>query len=307
MAIVAFTFPIDHPVRPTLVGISDWGRMEIVKLESGAVVERVAFPRGCGATRAVHQPGGAGLLFMGVLRSLRGGDRLVLYDRSGEVVATHRADDYITGTAAGDVDADGKTEFYVSAASKIVKLNADGKVMASRELKRTVTVIGTCPRVGKRPSGLSVLLGSRTILLLDGGLRAVHRARASRPLAEVKECDWPTPGHILAYAGASIFVLDLDGKVVLRHRMGWPKLHVLFGAEAVAVKLRRKRKPYLAVIGQLRASANRSILCIIGPDGRLVHRETIRDSSGLLAVPESSGAQSLLAPDGFEVYKYTAQ
>jgi hypothetical protein len=101
-------------------------------------------------------------------------------------------------------------------------------------------------------------------------------------------------------------VLDLDGKVILRHRLqedilqSFVHLLEIMDIRGTAVRFRSNEKPYLAVIAKHRAALKKSTLSIFSSEGKIIYQEMLRSSTGISALPNPDGSESLLVGDGAE-------
>lgn len=230
-----------------------------------------------------------------------------ILDQYGKAVWFYKPDDTfsINDAATGDLNRDGELEFYVATDEGLHQLNYAGeKIWEKGESAWRVKVLD----LGKNEMPLVVTRLSYKNLLqfrdYEGNL--IREIKPEVKIRDLELCDWPSPGHFLTRGGNTIYILDSNGKVVFKHKLGnFFDLTEIFEIRGVSVKLFKDQKDYFAVVLRLRAGSDRSILCIFSPDGRLVYREVLHCTTGITAIQLSSKSETLLVGDGpGKVYSY---
>jgi hypothetical protein len=206
---------------------------------------------------------------------------------------------------SGDLDRDGKLEFYIADYDGVHRLDESGREIWKKG-ERWEEEIGTCMFIDeKRPS--VVTKGSDgNIRFRDSAGDSIKEVAPESVIYGLEIIKWPEDYRILARTDYDIIVLNFDGKVLLRHKLqediwqSFVHLIEIMDIRGTAVRFRLNERPYLAVVAKHRAAIKRSTLSIFSPEGELIYKEMLHSSTGISALPTSDGSESLLIGDGEE-------
>jgi len=223
-------------------------------------------------------------------------------DQSGKALWSYSSSDG-GGFAVCDADGDGKPEFYVASDHGLVRLDDNGH--------RVWGTSGSFYEVAAVPSGVGKELivtrdsnYSLSFWNADGSAaKGGKRVTPADHFCNIRTCNWPAEGHILGCTGGWILVIDHEGNRVLSAPL---TEHAIFEMNGTPVQFDPHKKPYLAVVGRLRAETGLSVLGVFSPEGELVYREVVNITTGIAALPiPRTGREALLVGDGpGKVYKY---
>jgi len=211
----------------------------------------------------------------------------------------------VYGMDAGDIDQDGRMDFFVATYSGLYKLNDEGKKMWQKD--GWVTDVKIFNTEKSKVSQIVTLSYNDHIQFRNNEGKIMREIKPAVAMLGMQFVQWPDKWRIVTSSGDiffffSICVLDLDGEIFLRDRI-WYSIYEL---RATTIKFYEDQEPYLAVLGRLSAPFHRSILCIYSPDKKVFYKEIIGKTTGLLAKKSpSSKCETLLVGDGpGKVYEY---
>lgn len=239
---------------------------------------------------------------------LRNGvDPVGIMDQNGNVVWFYqpKTDLFISNMAAGDLDRDGLTEFYVATSEGLHKLDHTGKEREQWAKELWIHDVESFVLTEGNTRMLVTTDDQKRVRCYDyqGKLIREIKPRLKAQLYDIERCNWPTPNHILTFADKSLFVIDLDGNVVLKHKLPL----FIMNIRGTAVRFNDNQEPWLAVIARGKTYSYRSMLCIFSPKGELAYEELVTMTTGIMAMPldSSSRREVLLVGDGQgAVYEY---
>ena len=272
----------------TKIGIFNQFGMHIVDGERRTLIKKVKFDWSPGITR----PEVVDLRDDGSFKIMvRGGGYtdVGLMNDEGKVLWRDWLAPY--DMAAGDVDGNGVLEFYTSDSKGLQKVNFNGKKVwrVNYPLLYNVMVYES----GKDEDASIVTCSHKYRFQFWNVKGELLRdiQPAVKDASDIMPCQWPSPGHILARGHRAIYVLDSDGKVILKHSL-WRSIYKIRGT---SVRFSEKEEPYLAVLAGYSSTTGLSMLCIFSPEGRLVYKELLEGTTGLLAFqPKDSKSEVLL-------------
>lgn len=119
----------------------------------------------------------------------------------------------------------------------------------------------------------------------------------------VTSVSWPRRGSLLIGAGASVAILDLNGKEVLRHVIENTSFRPYHGPDGVALRLRAEGPPYLAVMSHGSSGHARSVLLVFDPSGKLVWQEEVKKLTSILAI-QAGSIERLLVGGSEGLFEY---
>jgi hypothetical protein len=238
---------------------------------------------------------------------IRGGafDDVGLVNTFGEYIWQYKREPgtspHLTG---GKFGGNGETEFYIAYSDGVHKLDYSG-----REIWRTEDSIGEVNiQIYKTSADRPPIIVTR-----DSRERIKYWNTDGKLLREVipkvesyglEIIHWPDDYHILAIGEYEIIAMDLDGRVVFRHKLVGDLfpffVHLLevMDIRGVPIKLDAHKHPYLAIIAKHRAALKKSTLSIFSPEGNLIYQEMLNSSTGIATLDNPDGSQSLLVGDG---------
>jgi hypothetical protein len=239
---------------------------------------------------------------------LRGGGfgEVGLVDTYGDFIWKYK---HIDGASphmtAGDLDKDGQLYFYVADLDGLCKLDYSGKqIWRSDKMfwERDIQIYNPAPP----QTPLIFTRGD------DGNIRFWNKA--GRLVKEVTPeikiygleiLSWPDKNHVLTNTINEIIVMGLDGRTVLRYKLGknffdfYYEMKIL-DIRGVPVRFEPQNKPHLAVITDFSFPKNRAMLSIFSPEGELVYQEMLYSTRGINVIDNPDGSESLLVGDGAE-------
>jgi len=224
-----------------------------------------------------------------------------LLDKDGKILWIYRPDPDLPpfSMTAGDINHDGEYEFYVATDEGLEQLNHSGqKVWKKGDWVYDVAVYDAG---SKEDSFVITILHNGDIKFRDYKGNLLREMKSRIKAHDIELCSWPTPGHILIRNGRSFYILDFNGKIIFRYKLGFFSIpSEIFGIRGTAVKLFKDKKSYLAVVVKFRSSSGLSMLLVFSPEGKLVYKEMIKVTTGLVAIesPYPDGEEVLLVGDG---------
>lgn len=303
------------------VGIFGCKSLHIVDSESGILKSKVRFKRYVERPAIVDAKGDGRFTMMvwgSRFKDFKGESRDVsLLDQDENIVwaSILRYSGHAWRMAAGDLDRNGELEFYVATTKGLLKFNRSGKKIWQRGgWMSDVEVLD--PGKDKEPLVITLfkprqefLPTYRRIQFWDYRGNLIRDVKPEVRIRDVKPCQWPTPWHILTRDEYNIYILNLDGKVVFRHKLnGYTRVgpSVILGIRGTTVRFSIDQEPYLAVLARFRATSNRSMLCLFSPNGELVYKELLPHTSGFAAIklPSSKGELLLVGDCWGRVWSY---
>lgn len=211
----------------------------------------------------------------------------------------------VYGMDAGDIDRDGRMDFFIAAYSGLYKLNDEGtKIWQKDGWVTDVKIFNT----GKsNVSQIVTLSNNDRIQFRNNEGEMIREIKPAVAMLGMEFVQWPDKFRIVTSSGDILFffsicVLDLDGEIFFKDRI----YYSIYELRATTIKFYEDQEPYLAVLGRLSATFHRSILCIYSPDGKVFYKEIIGKTTGLLAKKSpQSKCETLLVGDGpGKVYEY---
>ncbi len=283
------------------VGIFGQKDMHVVHGETGILKRRVEFDWPSGVLRPEVISGRRNGEFEIMVRGGGFGD-VGLIDQDGKCLWTYRPGDKLppNDMAAGDLDRNGETEFYVAERDGLHKLSQKGE-----KIWRVGDWINHVEVHDSNKSGSPTVLAvpfRGPLQFWDTQGQLVRELKPDMDVNNIAVCQWPSQGNILVSSDSTFYVLDGNGKIVLRHSL---KRHI-YRIKGTVVSFSDNQLSYFAVLAKHSSSVGRSTLCIFSSDGTLIYKELLAVTTGLLAfTPESSRNQVLFVGDGpGKVYKY---
>ncbi|MHC4418404.1 MAG: hypothetical protein ACYSU6_07430 [Planctomycetota bacterium] len=144
-------------------------------------------------------------------------------------------------------------------------------------------------------------------------IKRVQRKHPTIELGRIVDCNWPGPNHILAkYSDNSVrrrgfCIVDREYNVILRH----PLKGQIFFLKGIPVRFSEDKAPYLAVLADYGSQNREAVLCIFSPDMKLVYKELLHKTRGILATRSKSSKNQMLLVGDYDydkwqgiVYKY---
>lgn len=187
---------------------------------------------------------------------------------------------------AGDLDRDGRTEFYVAAKDGLYRFNEAGVQDWKTDEEVQYWHVETSALVGQEQPEVfayGYARGQGFIERRDPAGRALGRF-FPKSSARFRIIRWPGNVEsigILTRTGSMVFILDTTGQIRFTYRIpGFGRGH---GIEGTLIRFHDDRDPYLAVLTGTTARWRRSLLSIFSLDGELMYQEVLGATNALLA------------------------
>lgn len=190
-----------------------------------------------------------------------------------------------------DLDADGRTEFYVATGDALVRLDGGG-----REVWRTPAVLhgllDTVPRGSGVPPWIVGASDGQTVTIWNDaghvlGTVALDGGRA------IGAIEWPAPRGVLVAGDDGLRVVGLEGRTA----WSWAVADMTVTGAAV-VRFDPGGPPYLAVTAAADRDTGRARLQIVTPDKRVVYDEVLASIPQLLTARTADGRIALFVNAG---------
>lgn len=233
-----------------------------------------------------------------------------LVNEKGEFIWKYKQVGTSPEMASGDLDRDGKLEFYVTDFDGLRKLDYSGKkIWRTGDHLWELDIQIYDPARDKTP--LIVTSGvDEKIRFWDNEGKLVREITPERKIYNLEIIKWIEGYNILTNDGGNcILVMNFDGKTVYQYcyKKEWhTKIPILrssyeiFEIRGAPVKLDVNKKAYLAVITDFRSYVSKTMLNIFSPEGQLVYQELLNSTRGMATVENADGSESLLLGDGAE-------
>jgi|GEM_PF-3836739 len=224
-----------------------------------------------------------------------------LKDLSGNQYWTFNPDPEISikTMAFGDVDKDGKVEFYVSSSNGIYRLDLNGNQVWRRgNWAYDVKVLKK--KIKEKAQIVSVGFDGRNLQFWDCDGDLIHTVKLKIRVYSLETVIWEKSESFIVHSGRSIYLLSNTGEIIFKHSLE----NEIFLTRAKIIG--SKQSFYLAVIAKFRSSSGLAMLCIFDNSGEIFYKELINTTSALQSV--GPNREVLLVGNGpGVVYKYTVR
>jgi hypothetical protein len=241
---------------------------------------------------------------LNVLHAGGGYSKVGLLDLNGNTLWQFQPDEKLPPNKmiAVDLDGNGEKEFYATGHTGVYRLDAKGTVVW-KSTGRGGNYLVSIPAYDKYPAMIAsdTPMGKISMWTFTGELIKEIKPTAGTYMLQVVK--W---GEKYCFAvgqtsreGSGVFLMDLDGNVVFKQRIGEH-----FGVNGImAVRFEAKANPCLVVVGGGGGGVHLTELNIFTYEGQLVYRE-LREPYSLAVVPdEKSGVDSLMGGKPFVKYQ----
>lgn len=197
----------------------------------------------------------------------------------------------------GDLYKDGITEFYVGNHDGVHSLDMNGKM-----IKKTWPLWIHDVEIGKYNSDDVVIGLSRNVFYFwDYKGNLIKKFDLKVNFSHFVIINWPTKHNILTSNGNDIYLVDMEGNIILKKKVD----HKIYDINGTAVYFNESSMPYLAIVANYSSSYNKSLLCVFSPDGKMIYKEVIGSTQAILAVDRKYGKSQYLLVGGFpKIKKY---
>jgi hypothetical protein len=225
-----------------------------------------------------------------------GFSRTLLQDLNGVELWEYRPNPRLPPDALrpGDLDRDGRVEFYGSTNDHVARLDSDGREVWRRPTT-LATLLATMPREGDTPAWVVAVEHGRKLLIWDAdGRQLIDRAVTAEdtPLSVADTF----AGRSLIHGGQSARAFDLEGKPLFEVALGDFTLSYALGVRFAPVGA-----PHLALVGSTDRDTSRHRLLIVDPDRRAVYDEIFERYPRVLAARRADGSDALFVDDAHGV------
>jgi len=248
----------------------------------------------------------------GKMHIVAGGDGFSdvgLMDEEGKLIWKYRPDpDDLApyDMVAGDLNNDGSPEFYAGTYDGLHILDKDGKITKKVDLPGQIYGVEICT-YNNKPSIIcrSSFQSEYKLRFWDFNGNLLKTVDNKKEVSELSIVNWPGGEHILADNGSKIYILDLNGNIILKKNIGVK----IYGLSGTAVYFQENKKPYLAVVVKYRSRYRRSSLYIFSPEGELIYQEVLYTTTAITAIKDQETNREYLlvgggsSPDGRIIIK----
>lgn len=273
--------------------LASFGTSEVLFLDSttGATKERIRFEKPWPGRPWHVFPNWEGPGYRYVLR-----EPLRLVDNSRGVLWSYPANlsIEIPMILAGDLDANGRPEFYVQRFDALVQLDEHGK--ESWRVPRQYGVYRSAAICQRGPGGVPCIVSlldpcngySSALEFRDGTgallMQTILPTYVSLPWA-FAVVRWPTEECILTAYGREYSAWTLKGALVFSESLPPLRRLNIVDLEAAVVRHDSTGQPLLAIMLGFPFSSRCSMLLVHDPTGRVIYEEVVPRDSGLLKLP----------------------
>lgn len=225
-----------------------------------------------------------------------------LVNTDGNFIWKYKKIGVTTEMINGDLDNDGKPEFYVTDVDGLKRLDEYGKQIwkVSGGWQHKISIYE--PTSTHIPL-IATLGDDNKIRFWDNTGKLVREIFPERHIHTFELVKWLDNFYIISEESPYILIMDLDGKVIF---FGKQEVNARINdIRAVSVRLDIKAKPYLAVLSNFQSSIGKAMLSVFSPEGEIMYQELLNSTTGLAILPEDDESESLLVGDGSNiVWKY---
>jgi hypothetical protein len=212
----------------------------------------------------------------------------------------------------GDLDQDGKLEFYVADVTGLHRLDCQGKEVWKSSGQKWEEEIAIYNPEGVQNNFILTRGSDGTLRFRDSAGQLIKEIKPQESIFDISIVRWPDDDyHILSKKDYEVFLLDFEGKITFRYKFKpdifpfYVHLLEIMEIKGIPVKLNAKRPPYLAVLTRFRTLIGSSMLSVFSPEGNLVYQEMLSNTGGINKILSPGGNESLLVGDtGGIVWKY---
>lgn len=213
-------------------------------------------------------------------------------DKNGKVLWTYRKDVSANGMALGDLNNDGKNEYFI-ATDELLCLDNNGNVLWKKTgyyscvdfvMLNATPCIVTANHSGK-------------VQFWDSNGNIIRQWQSKTKLLEIHSINWMGTTYILTFSPDDIILMDLNGKEILRYRVP-DSPTAIFRINGCTVSFADNYE-YMAVVVRYASYTGKSMLCIFSPAKKLIYREMLEFTTGICnAKIEPFVDEILLVGDG---------